>query len=414
MLLAAQYRHPGLHAETMISTTEGSDARAWLTEHRNPHQVGQYIWAEIGANDWADLIGEPPMPAIQIASMEQELFDQQNSLMKELNVIFSAHIQHHPGRPLRIASLLLVSEGDDILSEFTVKPVEDAVAAFIEPAVYPDDVDAGVFDRIQANVYATLLASGQGQWIAANWESIRHTHDIFIDVDYYPDRMPDLGGGLHKDSVGETLFVNLTYNNEEEGTSPEYVVDNNYQAEFEGRMPVAANALIASARRGNRNDDGSIHGVNLPPRGRVSFIDPAVWHATPLYDHRPQLNCADDATGNREQVREFIQASTFRDDIKYNAIDRLPDGDFTWTGAQLKEHMRGSEQLRFGFHTNSPDVPLPLIDTAPHARRPRARSVDLTNNPEHLELLQAQSQVPRSFIRTWIIIRPKPDTPSID
>lgn len=410
-IVATQYRHPGGPIETQVSTAENSVARGWLAEQLTPEPVGEHTWADIAEDDWAGLLGHPAVPAIEISSMEQSFFDQQNELMGELNESLSAEIADNEGRPFRIASLLIGAPVDGQLSStFTHKVVEDAAAEFIEPAIVDDN---GVRERIQANVYATLLASQQGQWIIANWESIGPTHDIFVDVDYYPNRTPDFGGGLHKDSVGETLFVNLTYNNTEAGASPEYVVDNDYEAQFEDRMPAAAGALIASARHGNRDDDGSIRGVSLPQRGRVSFIDPAVWHATPLYGHRPRLECADDlVVADRDQAEQLIRASPpFEDTIKNQAIADLPNNGFPRNGIWLKNHMlthvRDDEPLRFGGRTNSPDVALPIIDTAPNGRRPRARSVHLAAYPESLAQLQDQRELARSFIRTWVILRPK-------
>jgi len=397
--LAATYHGRVEHQEVMIALSNAG--QQWLTQHAPiPGGIGALCWAEILDTDWRQL--GKGMPAIEVADTSVEFFDHQVNLMRDLGTKFQHDLQTSPGRPLRVASFVLQTDNNHVLNiEPTNKPIEQQVAPSIEARFVVDD-DA-LRARIKENVDYTLRSAGQYQWILANWANISQTHDVYIDVDFYPNRMPDRGGLLHKDSVGETLFVNLTYNNPQPGASPEYAYDNQGHAPYEQGFPQSAHTLLADARRANQGRPDTIEGVHLPARGRVSFMDPAIWHATPLYGRRLQLPSYGDGDNlTYEQVRHDIDHNVPQE-YRAEAQAVIADRTGPVTGAQIKALYRTREFLRYGNTADDHNR-----DTAPLARRQRARSVDLTNHPEHLQALQEQSRQARSFIRTWIILRRKP------
>ncbi len=299
-----------------LLTTEARDW--WASNISEGVSVGDTVTVEIEAKDWETLGVKPALPNIEIASMSKSFFDQQTALMTELNNIpqVAAFIAKNPGKPLRIASLEFVRNGGGLLiTNWALKKIEPQVASSVQEAFLPPEL-AGIRQQVQANVNQTLFSAGQFQWLAANWEEISRTHDVYVDVDYYPNRLPDRSGVLHKDSVGETLFVNLTYNNADQGVSPEYVADDQGHAAYEDRMPQPAKNLIERSRAANR-DDGSIKGDILPKYGRASFIDPAIWHATPFYDHRiPEVQMGDEQHVTYEQLVNGLESSNLSETQK--------------------------------------------------------------------------------------------------
>jgi hypothetical protein len=417
-------------------------------------------------NNWANLFlsSQKQVQPIEVAGDSQQFFDEQSALMDRLNHGFHKHIQTNPGRPLRIATFEFVrGEDGSLITNAVLKPIEALVAPFIDPVFLNANGGDALIPDVATNVKKTLFNAGQFQWIAANWDSISDTHTIYIDVDYYPNRMADAGGSLHKDSVGETLFVNLTYNNAEAGASAEYLVDNDPYSPFEDGMPQVAKDVIAEKRGENAHDDGRIKGVQLPQRGRTSFIDPAIWHATPFYNHRiPDLPIGDDQRGSIRQIIDIVKTDhnlnprqrvnalevlasqnservmtgaevklilpqyQGQDEVQVSVqqlidmIKKAPElspeqrtsaleplanlnSERLLTGAEAKDIFRQREPLRFATRAGVDE----LVDTAPRGRRERARSVDLTDHPEHMEPLKKQSGEARSFIRTWVILRRK-------
>ncbi|TXI84690.1 MAG: DUF4157 domain-containing protein [Cupriavidus sp.] len=400
--LGATYRGRAERQEVMIALTHAG--QQWLGQHAPiPGGIGALCWAEILDADWRQL--GKGLPAIEVADTTFTFFNHQASLMQDLGNKFQHDLQASPGRPLRVASFVLQPDhNNDLAIQPTNKPIEQAVAPSITARFVVDD-DA-LLARIRENVLSTLLSAGQLQWILANWGNVSQTHDVFIDVDFYPNRTPDRGGLLHKDSVGETLFVNLTYNNPQPGASPEYVHDNLGHAPYEQGFPQSAHTLLADVRRANLFGPGGIEGVDLPARGRVSFIDPAIWHATPLYGRRLELPSYGDGDNlTYAQVRDDIERNVPQERrAEARAVIAGLDGPVT--GAQIKALYRSHESLRYGTTADGT-----RRDTAPLIRRRRARSVDLTHHPEHQQALQQQSQQARSFIRTWVILRRKPPQP---
>jgi len=401
--LADTYTGRVEHKEVMIAVPPAG--QQWLGAHAPiPGGIGALCWAEILDTDWRQL--GKGMPAIEVADTSQEFFDHQVDLMNDLGIKYQQDLTNHPGRPLRVASFVMQTDDNSILeTAHTDKPIEPLVAPSIEARFVAGDDP--LRDRIKYNVDSTLHSAGQYQWILANWANISQTHDVYIDVDFYPNRLPDSGGALHKDSVGETLFVNLTYNNTQAGASPEYVYDHQGIQPYEQDFPQSAHALLKDARRANQGQPNKIEGVDLPPRGRVSFMDPAIWHATPLYGHRLELPSYDyNETVTFDKVRADIN-SNVPETHRAEALAVIEGKTGSVTGAELKLMYRKKESLRIGTTAHGDSR-----DTALFARRPRARSVDLTDHPEHLQALQAQKTQPRSFIRTWIILRRKPQQPT--
>ncbi len=368
------------------------------------------FWVEVQAIDW-ETLGEKQLNNIEVAETTQTFFDQQTDIMRDLYNEFSQTIQANPGRPLRVASFQFSKNDDGLLiTDWSLKEIEPEVApsissSFLNEVQGIDSLKA----KVKANINQTLFSAGQFQWIARNWESISQTHDVYVDVDFYPNRMPDAGGKLHKDSVGETLFVNLTYNNTKEAAAPEYINDKFGNNDIEQNLGEAANKLIRHTRLRYGFNEG-VKGVNMPKNGRVSFIDPTIWHATPYYGKRlPLPDYALFEKVSLQKIREDIQNyPALNEEQKLEALRIVNDNEAKWgewlEGYQVKALFRSYDPLRFAQRAGQEQ----RIDTAFFSRNSRERDNYIDAHPEHLNELATQKGQARSFIRTWVILRKKP------
>jgi len=94
---------------------------------------------------------------------------------------------------------------------------------------------------------------------------------------------------MHKDTLGQTLFVNLNYTNEQEMSGPEFIVNPPLQAEHEQAIEENLPAEFMSDLKYVRGAVGQpklIKAGTVAPHGFVSFVDEAIHHSTPLIGHR--------------------------------------------------------------------------------------------------------------------------------
>jgi hypothetical protein len=111
---------------------------------------------------------------------------------------------------------------------------------------------------------------------------------IVIEVHYYRSR----GVGetkIHKDTRGETLFVNLNFPNKKRVLGPEYIINpaskEIYDQYVRSKLPeVFVNDL--NAVKGTLPGQKYIHATVIPENGIVAFVDEAIHHKTPTPEHR--------------------------------------------------------------------------------------------------------------------------------
>lgn len=111
---------------------------------------------------------------------------------------------------------------------------------------------------------------------------------ILIEVHYYRER--DMTAtGFHKDTLGQTLFVNLNYHMDKQVIGPEIVVNPPVSPEHEGQikqsLPKEFRKDLKATRR--RLGDPTEYRADLVDAyGHAAFVDEAVHHATPFHGHR--------------------------------------------------------------------------------------------------------------------------------
>ncbi len=144
------------------------------------------------------------------------------------------------------------------------------------------------FDRLVVeNTLSTMIASKEIDYLRLaglpndEWK-------ILIEVHYYRER--DMAAtGFHKDTLGETLFVNLNYHMDKKVIGPEYVVNPPVSPAHEEKIK---DSLPASFRqdlevtRGKLGEPTEYRTSMVDPYGYVAFVDEAVHHATPFYGQR--------------------------------------------------------------------------------------------------------------------------------
>jgi hypothetical protein len=111
---------------------------------------------------------------------------------------------------------------------------------------------------------------------------------ILVEVHFFRER--DMSAtGFHKDTLAETLFVNLNYHMDKAVVGPEYVVNPQVSEEHEEliktTLPASFREDLAETRKrlGEPTEIGT--GI-VQPYGYVAFVDEAIHHATPHYWQR--------------------------------------------------------------------------------------------------------------------------------
>ena len=110
---------------------------------------------------------------------------------------------------------------------------------------------------------------------------------MVIEVHYYRDR-PKTSSNLHKDTLGQTMFVNLNYTNEKDLPGPEWVenppLHETHEQLLEENLPPQFLKDLEPTR--DLGKPTLIKTGIVPPSGVVSFVDETIHHATPLLGHR--------------------------------------------------------------------------------------------------------------------------------
>lgn len=159
----------------------------------------------------------------------------------------------------------------------------------IEPKA---DIDAGVVDDTWAFLKKFMQANGQMAYIERQPWFRDGDYEIHIDLNFYHDRPMGSGGlGMHKDTGGDNLFVNLVFDNEKETPATEWTQDRDpakgVKAETLARL---LPATMVDAINGTKGELGksayaygekTIQGGTLPRHGFVSWVDELIWHSTP-------------------------------------------------------------------------------------------------------------------------------------
>jgi hypothetical protein len=167
------------------------------------------------------------------------------------------------------------------------------------------------FDRLVIeNTLRTMIAAKQIKYLRLaglpndQWK-------ILVELHYYRER--DMTAtGFHKDTLGETLFVNLNYHMNKQVIGPEVVVNPPSSEEHDARtaltLPASFRADLEATRKA-LGDPDEYQTDLVDPYGYVAFVDEAVHHATPFYGHRNVTRADLKWYLQTQEPTEFAEAS---------------------------------------------------------------------------------------------------------
>lgn len=151
--------------------------------------------------------------------------------------------------------------------------------------------EAGVQDDIVENTLLTMIRAGQidylrkAGFVGKGW-------NVLIEVHYIRNR-PASAANLHKDTLGQTLFVNLNYTNKDPMAGPEYVENpplvSTHEDLLDTTMPGTFMADLRDVRARSKPPTEIKSAGILDPNSVIAFVDEAIHHSTPLAGHRKIL-----------------------------------------------------------------------------------------------------------------------------
>jgi hypothetical protein len=145
----------------------------------------------------------------------------------------------------------------------------------------------GMQNNVVKNTLNTMIKAGQVDYlrkagvIGDDWK-------VLIEVHYYRSR-DQTTSQFHKDTLGQTLFVNLNYHIDQPVTGPEYLLHPatvpEHERQIEETLPPEFRKDLASAREG-AEEATHAEAPDIPAYGAVAFVDELIHHMTPLRGHR--------------------------------------------------------------------------------------------------------------------------------
>jgi len=146
---------------------------------------------------------------------------------------------------------------------------------------------------IVRNTISTMVTAGQIAYLNRSG-LINDEWTVWVEIHYYRSREKTTSN-FHKDTLGQTLFVNLNYVTDHAIAGPEYVLNPlplpahedriRGKGETPGTLPPKFIANLDKARA-NLIEPTVIGAPTIPANGVVSFVDELIHHMTPLYGHR--------------------------------------------------------------------------------------------------------------------------------
>jgi len=277
------------------------------------------------------------------------------------------------------------------------------------------------------NTILTMEKAGQIAYLRSSGLTGGNSN-IIVEIHYYRNR-DQSSIAFHKDTVGETLFVNLNYLNKEEIAGPEYILNPrtvaSHEMEIQDRLPAKAYRDLVKVRNRLVAPTKIKWAGNIPKYGVVAFTDELIHHATPLTEHR---------TVYSDDLKRYLQANysdeyllaasvhgysdQLNKDIRYNPNSRpISKKLFEMANVPLsaaKYYSRTDLQTAkmppdqidelldllgnrgmVGIQGGSSPILDPLGNTKTLHRKISQIKLDAPEFP-------LQSTAPRSFFRTWV------------
>jgi len=192
----------------------------------------------------------------------------------------------------------------------------------IGPSTFDLAVEAGVTEKIVINTLATMEAAGQLDYLRKSG-LIDTDWKVIVEVHYYRDRNPEQTK-FHKDSTGQTLFVNLNFTNEQEIAGPEVVVNPATSPDYEKKLEKGSYQNAKTLKRfklpkvfvedlqqtkQELGEPEEIIQTVVKPKHFVAFVDEAVHHKTPTLGHRTVTTLEIDSYMRKKYKHDYEDAA---------------------------------------------------------------------------------------------------------
>jgi hypothetical protein len=311
--------------------------------------------------------------------------------------------------------------------------------------VLPELTD-GLGPLVAENTLKTMIDAGQLKYLRAaglpnaQWK-------ILAEVHYVRARPKDMAG-FHKDTQGQTLFVNLNYHvGDRQVRGPEYVLNPPTSTKHDerifgtqqnaGTLPKEFTADLTKVRDQLGNPTHIMSAGTVQPYGYVAFVDEAIHHATPWFGGRYITPL--DLKGFLERVapaklNEIVRAQGNVEDVNTSIINREAITSWNTWREMIDNPTATAKYTRTDFagsmSNDEFDLMLENVGAQPNAARQKGgaggwleasipsdgRSPVHGNEKEKRPLIRQASlpnltqnwpeqlpdDVPRRFLRTWV------------
>jgi ribosomal protein S18 acetylase RimI-like enzyme len=153
------------------------------------------------------------------------------------------------------------------------------------------------------SVMTTMIQAGQIEYLKSSGLTNSSEWKIVVEVHYYRDRNVKAQPGFHKDTLGETLFVNLNYLNPDVNPifGPEYILNpapvEEHEKILKGSLPSSFLQHLSDVRK-QLSPPTETKATAIPRYGVVAFVDELIHHKSPLYNYR---------TVTGEELNQFLK-----------------------------------------------------------------------------------------------------------
>jgi hypothetical protein len=271
--------------------------------------------------------------------------------------------------------------------------------------------ESGMTEKVVANTLNTMIKAGQIDYLRKSGV-IGDDWKVLIEVHYYRSR-DQVTSQFHKDTLGQTLFVNLNYHIDQPIAGPEYLLHPptvaTHESQIAKSLPPEFLSDLTTAGEGAQ-EATHIEAPEIPAYGAVAFVDELIHHMTPLRGHRP-VTGADLGKYLDEHHSQQTQGESLPNDVREKLREMSHQSATTYTRPDLrKAGMRNRDISKLlaeygpsGFRTVSiPGATPEKGGTVPIERRSKAPLKRRMSWKAKRNELPKPVGGDRRFFRTWV------------
>ncbi len=262
-------------------------------------------------------------------------------------------------------------------------------------------------------VMETMIRQGQIAYFRG-WSPNDHAFwQIIAEVHYYPGRDPNMTG-FHKDTTGDTVFVNLNYFTNVDIQGPQFVANppeiKRLQDTMKLKLPAVHRDDLELARQTAGEPTEIETAGRIKPFGGVAFSDQFVHHATPelfhrktsVWDLKEYLRNNQGLEYDEDQMGELLSGTDNeridRPMMRGAGLSHKVIDEILWKSTNVestKYRIAGISGKALGY-ANAANVPNPYpTDYKTLKRRASYNAIKSGGFPQPLNIR-------RSFLRTWV------------